>query len=308
MNNDYASNPYFQITDDVADFFGPNLTQFFPEQEGPEDEERPRREAERQRIRSLRGMELTAHVATVHDVWDNGHIKPDGTRWPASGPPWWFPSVALAMRTDLFRDQDLQVFVGRAHLEAMRALERLTTMADTSEAVAANAGAEFDAEVVRLTAIADAQHGEELDFNPNDPFNISREGWINYAVTEWKQSVMQYHAVPTLVRVFVEAMETVLAVRGKPVAYKAPVSVSLDALCCWWRERNFEYAGNAPGSVGGLKYWIRDNPNDVLNTRKEAVTELSIDKTFTRSGDIRDPSIKYSATFQALDSIPSRPS
>ncbi|MCO6466715.1 MAG: hypothetical protein J5I53_08880 [Bradyrhizobiaceae bacterium] len=248
MTNYTQGNPHLWITDDPAMFFGSEL-----------------------------------NVALAWDQWDNGIVieESDGQRYRPSGPPWFYPSVRLAMNTDYFRDSDIELFITRAKLEGGRALDRLQKL-DKSQAEV-----EF-----RVQAEAESSGG------------LSPELQLDLMVKNWRTEVGMNMAIPGMVTTYVQSLEAVLQVRSRSAKYLPTVLVSLDLLCYWWRCGSIVHADHEPGSKEGLMAWIRDTNPRVRNMRGELITADGIRKVFLRSYELQSETrLVYERRFGELDAL-----
>lgn len=275
MKNYYADNPFFRISDDTADFFGPNLTQYFPQQEGPEEQERARREKERKDIRERLSRRLINRVwqnpkpedvkaitTPIYELWDNGIPKDSSNpndRWPASGPPWLFPSVRLAMRVDLFRSKDLDVFINRAKLEQLRLVERLAKEAASESIIRKNA--------------QEISREEQIDF-------ASLSGSM---ITEWEDQLSYLGAAVEMARAFVVSMNAVREVvssQSEAVTRPPNAEIKLKTLVLWWKQRDHQFSGSANGTFDGLYNWVQSMNGRVLNSNGRPILQESLRTKF----------------------------
>ncbi len=224
-------------------------------------------------------------IAETYNCWDNGYPIDDdsGKRYKPSGPPWFYPSTRLALQQDLFRDEDLRLFILRAKLESGRTLDRRSKLFRSRSDVVKFANQQYDGVV---------EHG------------INRAEWISFQVAAWSEAVEEERAIAEMVLQFISAIDAVLSIRlAHPSKVIPPIRCSIDCLCCWWRDRGYRVAKHAPGSQLGLISWLQSNQQQVVTkTSGLPFTAEDIRKKFNT--ELEPETISgYKSRFAELDEL-----
>lgn len=205
MNNAYASNPYFRVTDDVADFFG-TAEQSEVERSRmrrllhkplPEDEQ-----AWVRRITATARLHFPEDDTKVADTVASmqrllaktkKRLEDVHAQWKEYfNAPVAFPSVSLLSRSDLFADEHVQHLIRYARVQAANIAERLLSLPEQWGVVVTETYDGKEYQIVQGSDIADTQQ-------------------------EWDSMLRRMHAAIELARLYAETATTVLEIRNNPM-------------------------------------------------------------------------------------------